>query len=90
MAYDIEILPSAVKEIRKLGKPVRQAISEAINDLADDPYPEGVKKLRYKKKTIFRIRVGDYRIAYQVENGKLKIVVVKVAHRREIYKRLLR
>ena len=56
--------------------------------LSQDPRPDGCKKLKGKNSTYFRVRVGNYRIIYTVDDGVLLIVVVAVGHRKEIYKKL--
>ncbi|MEM9216250.1 MAG: type II toxin-antitoxin system RelE/ParE family toxin [Cyanobacteria bacterium P01_F01_bin.150] len=55
--------------------------------LAQNPRPDGCKKLKGKNKIYFRVRVGNYRIIYTVDDGVLLIVVVAVGHRKEIYKK---
>ena len=83
--YSIEIKKSAAKEIEKLPKRVLKRIVENIEALALDPRPSGCKKLSGDEK--YRIRVGHYRILYSIEEEILIIYVVKVGHRRELYKR---
>lgn len=83
-SYKIVIKRSAAKEIEKIPPKDRTRIVEKIRALATDPTPVGSKKLSGQEK--YRLRQGNYRILYQIENEQLIIVVVKVAHRREIYK----
>lgn len=83
-SYRIVIKKSAAKEIERLEKKDRIRIIEKIIGLADDPHPSGSKKLSGQEK--YRIRQGNYRILYQVIDQKLVINVVKVGHRRDIYK----
>jgi len=83
--YRIEIKNSAAKEIAKLQAPIRDRIIERIRSLALDPRPSGCKKLSGEDK--FRVRQGDYRILYQVFDETVLIVVVKVRHRREVYRK---
>ncbi|MEU0241183.1 type II toxin-antitoxin system RelE/ParE family toxin [Nocardiopsis sp. NPDC006198] len=71
--YSIEVKASARKELRKLDGSVRKRVTEAIADLADDPRPDGCKKL--KARDGFRIRVGDYRVVYTVDDGRITVVV---------------
>lgn len=82
--YNIEIKKSAVKEIKKLPPKDLKRILNAIEKLADDPHPQNSKKLSAQEK--YRLRVGDYRILYSIEDDRLVIVIVKVGHRREVYR----
>lgn len=83
--YKIEIKASARKELRKLDSRVRKRVVEAIADLADVPRPDGCKKL--KAVDGYRIRVGDYRVVYTVDDGLITVVVVKVGPRGGVYGR---
>ncbi len=84
--YQIVVRPSARKELRKLSAPVATAISTKIESLAQNPRPEGCKKLVNNKENIWRVRVGDYRILYTI-NDEIRIVDIQhVGHRRDIYK----
>ena len=80
-SYRIVIKKSAAKEIEKKD---RIRIVEKILSLVRDPHPAGSKKLSAQDK--YRIRQGNYRILYQIRNEELVIHVVKVGHRRDIYK----
>ena len=83
-SYKIVIKPSAVKELSKLPKKELRKVSEKIQSLAEDPRPMGCQKLSGQER--YRIRQGDYRIVYSIED-EIKIVrVVKVGHRREVYR----
>lgn len=68
----------------KLDKKVVPLIKTAIASLADDPRPYGYKKL--KGEDAYRIRVGDYRVIYEIDDGKIIVTVVSVGHRKAIYK----
>ena len=82
--YRIVIKKSAAKEIETIQKKDRIRIIEKIRSLSSDPHPTGSKKLSGQEK--YRIRQGNYRILYQIINDELVINVVKVGHRRDIYK----
>jgi mRNA interferase RelE/StbE len=73
------------KQIAALDKPVRRRIIAAIDALADNPRPAGVIALQGVSGAL-RIRVGDYRIIYCVEDTELILLVIDVGHRREIYR----
>jgi len=83
-SYRIVIKKSAAKEIEKIEKKDRIRIVEKIRSLVSDPHPAGSKKLSGQEK--YRIRQGNYRILYQILNEELVIHVVKVRHRRDIYR----
>ncbi|GJF02055.1 type II toxin-antitoxin system RelE family toxin [Pseudonocardia sp. D17] len=83
--YSIEVRPAAQKMLRKLDPPVSRRVLLAIQRLADDPRPAGVKAL-VGAPGLLRLRVGDYRVVYTVEDGRLLVVVVHLAHRREVYR----
>ena len=84
-AYRIELRPSAVRALRRLDPQIRPRIQGAIALLAQDPRPPGARPLRGRPG--LRIRVGDYRIIYTVQDDVLLIVVVTLGHRREVYER---
>lgn len=81
--YRIELRPAAVRALRKLDPPVRRRLQGAIAMLAHDPRPPAARTL--KGRPGLRVRVGDYRIIYTVEDDVLLIVVVTLEHRREVY-----
>jgi len=85
--FSIQWKQSAKKELRKLGKDVIPRVVLAVEALADDPHPSGSKKLRGAERT-YRIRIGDYRIVYSVLENILRIEVIRVGHRKDIYRKL--
>lgn len=83
--YSITFKKSAEKEIYKLPSPVAKRVSIAIDKLARNPRPVGSKKLEGQKENLWRIRIGDYRIIYSIED-EIKIVEIrKIGHRKDIY-----
>jgi mRNA interferase RelE/StbE len=82
--YRIEITPSAARELSRLPRKDLQRIVARIQALADDPRPPGSQKLCAQEK--YRIRQGDYRVLYQIEDDVLVVYVVKIAHRRDVYR----
>ena len=83
--YRIEIKRSAAKEIRAIGrKKDRQRVVDRIGALADDPRPAGCTKL--SGQDAYRVRQGEYRIVYTVADDVLVVEVVKVGHRRDVYR----
>jgi mRNA interferase RelE/StbE len=87
VAYQITILPAALRQLTDIPKPDRRRIQEKIDALAAEPYPPGAKKLQGKHE-FFRIRSGNYRIVYNVEHERLIVMVVRIGHRREVYRSL--
>ena len=85
MTYRIELRPAAVRALKKLDPRVARRIQGAIALLAEDPRPPAARALRGRPG--LRVRVGDYRIIYTVEDDVLLVVVVTVGHRRDIYDR---
>ena len=85
MAYAVQILPSAQRQLAKLDPPLRKRIAAAIDGLADNPRPSGGKKLQGAG-NVWRIRVGDYRILYEIHDRQLLVVVIEIGHRREVYR----
>ena len=82
--YKIEVKKSAVKELSKIPKKDLRKIVEKISSLADNPRPEGSKKLSREEK--YRIRYGKYRVLYMIEDDLLFVYVVKVTHRKDVYR----
>ena len=84
-AYTVELTGAAARELRKLGapRPALESLRAAIAGLAADPRPTGSIKLTGVD--AWRIRVGDYRVIYEIEDDKVLVTVVRVGHRREVY-----
>ena len=88
--YTIEFTNKAEKDLGKLPKQTIARILEKIDKLAIDPRPSGYKKLNdfhvsNAPNELYRIRIGDYRVIYAIEEEIITITVVKVAHRKEVY-----
>jgi mRNA interferase RelE/StbE len=87
LKYRIEVKRSAAKALKKIPKPHRRRIAEKIDSLAEDlPNPETTKMKG--ENPFHRIRVGDYRIIYEIQDEVLVILIVKVGHRKDIYRNL--
>jgi mRNA interferase RelE/StbE len=82
--YKIEIKKSAVKELNNLPVSELKRIVQKIQNLTEDPRPPGCKKLTAEEK--YRIRSGNYRILYIIEDEILIIYIVKIGHRRDVYR----
>ena len=83
--YKIKIKQSAKKELLKLPKRELQKVTNKILSLSENPRPSGVEKLSGDDK--YRIRQGNYRIIYSIHDEQLIITVVKIGHRRDIYRK---
>ena len=85
MSYKVEILRGALKQLKKILLELQERIQIEIDNLATEPRPNGVKKLKGKENA-YRIRVGDYRVIYDIFDNFLIVNVVEVGHRKNIYK----
>jgi len=85
LTYTIQILPVAARAIRKLPPEAKRRIQAVIELLADDPRPPAAKKLTARPE--WRVRTGDYRVLYRIEDRVLTVVVVHAGHRRDVYDR---
>lgn len=85
MAYRIAFTPAARKQFEKLPAVARRRVAEAVDRLGENPRPAGVVKLAGDG-SIYRVRSGDYRIVYHIEDDKLFVLVIKIGHRREVYR----
>lgn len=83
--HEIRFHPEAARAFRRLHGSLRERIAQAIDGLAADPRPQGAVKLAGRGD--YRIRVGDYRIVYAVDDDERFVLVARIAHRREVYRR---
>jgi mRNA interferase RelE/StbE len=84
-SYEIEVSRTAEKQLKKLPTADQQRVTRAILALVDDPFPRGSRKLSGYE-DVFRVRVGRYRILYSVSGRSLIIIVLKIGHRKDIYR----
>jgi mRNA interferase RelE/StbE len=87
VAYRIKFTPAAETEFAAMPAKIRKQIARKIEALAEVPHPHGCKKLEGLE-NLYRIRSGDYRILYQVKDEVLLVLIVRVGHRRMVYRRL--
>ena len=87
MAYRIEVKPSAADALAKISNPHRRRIARKIDRLADNPRPRGATALAGRL-GLYRIRVGDYRVVYQVQDAALLVLVVRIGGRGDVYRHL--
>lgn len=85
MTYVVTFTASAAREVRKLDRPVRSRLLEAIESLGSQPRPHGCIKLAEEERA-WRIRVGDHRVIYEIDDGVLVVTAIRAAHRREAYR----
>ena len=86
MPYTIEIARPAQRQLKKLDATTRKKISRRIEHLAEDPRPSGVVKLTDVSPPLYRIREGQYRVLYTINDDKLIVLVVRIGHRGEVYR----
>ena len=84
MSYEVLIKPAAQRQLKKLPRTVQADLIALIEQLAQDPRPPGCKKLKGRQSQ-YRVRLGDYRVIYSIEEEALVVRVIKVGHRRDIY-----
>ena len=84
-SYKIDWKASAAKELKRLDRSVVPRITEAVAHLAEDPFPSGYRKLKGSEYT-YRIRVGDYRVVYEVAEGRFALQIIRVRHRKDVYR----
>jgi mRNA interferase RelE/StbE len=82
--YLVEFTTAAAREVRKLAPHIRRRILAAITELQTDPRPPGVKKLSGYDNA-WRIRIGDYRVLYEIVDDTVLVTIFRVAHRRDVY-----
>jgi mRNA interferase RelE/StbE len=87
MPYEVRLKPSAERALRKLPPQIRSRIGARLDGLASNPPPAGCEKLSGMD-DLYRVRVGDYRLVYQVSDAILLVLVVTIGHRGDVYRRL--
>ncbi len=83
-SYAVELKPSARKELESLPDSVLARVFRKLESLADDPRPPGCKKLKGYKDH-WRVRIGDWRVVYIIDDAERLLSVTRIAHRREVY-----
>lgn len=85
MTYEVKYAKSAQKELKKLPKQIQVRILKAIIGLAKNPRKGNVRPMIGS--TAWRLRVGDYRVMYDIQDNEIVILILRIAHRKEVYKR---
>ncbi len=84
-SYKLLIKPSAAKELEALPRKDRSRIVAKMGGLADNPHPPGSEKLSGEEK--YRLRQDDYRVLYSIQDASATVTIVKIGHRRDVYRR---
>jgi len=84
VTYSVEMLRSAQRQLAKVDRQDQDRIISAIHGLANEPRPPGSKKL--SGRPAWRIRVGVYRVIYEIQDDRLLVLVIAIGHRREVYR----
>ena len=83
--YQIEWKKSAIRELKRLDRAIIPRIIAAVDNLSSQPLPQGVTKLQGSQRT-YRIRIGNYRVIYELYESMLVIEVIRVRHRKDAYR----
>ena len=83
--YDIKIVGAVRRQLKRINREDKKRILDKIESLAENPRPHGYKELKGNE-NLFRVRTGDYRIIYEIQDKVLIVTVLKVGNRREIYR----
>jgi len=84
MSYSIQILRRAQKELAQLPKQEYERVKTSVQNLSQEPRPQGCKKLTGREG--WRIRVGDYRVIYEIDDSQQRLTILHIGHRRDVYK----
>jgi len=83
--FEIHFSNKALKELQNLPRPISKRIFEKISLLKENPFKQNIKKL--SGQPYFRLRIGDYRVIFAIWKKEFRILIIKIAHRKKIYKR---
>ena len=82
--YDVTITARAERELKRLDRPTKNRVVKVILDLSSNPRPTGCLKVK-SEEGVWRVRVGDWRIGYQINDASLEVIIIRIGHRREFY-----
>lgn len=85
MAYAVEFTARAARDLKAIARPDQIRIAKRIDGLTENPRPYGVRKLGGEE-DLYRIRVGDFRVIYTIENRRLVVLVIRIGNRRDVYR----
>ena len=83
--YQVLVQRNAEKQLQRLAKPFQQTVYQHMIDLALNPRPQMAKMLRGADR-VWRLRVGDYRVLYEIDDGNRQVIVSQIGHRRDVYR----
>ena len=83
--YNVEFVASAAKEFRSLSADLKPKVGLTIDSLSDNPFPVGVRKLQGHRR-LYRVRIGQYRVIYEIDDQQKLVLVTRIRHRREAYR----
>jgi mRNA interferase RelE/StbE len=83
--YRLEVTATAERQLKKIGREDRIRILRSISHLANEPRPDGCRKMSGYD-AVYRIRAGDYRVIYEIDGKKIVIVILKIGHRKDVYR----
>ena len=86
MTYSVRLSPAAARQLRKFDPQTRRRLQAVIELLSDEPRPPAATRL-VGGAGEWRVRTGDYRVIYEIHDGELLVLVLRMAHRREVYER---
>lgn len=86
MGFAVELAPAARRQLTKLDRPIQERLYRRMKRLETDPRPHGAVQLQGTSETFYRVREGDWRIIYTIENDRLIVLVVRIAHRSKAYR----
>jgi len=86
MAFVVELAPAARRQLKKLLRPIQARLFRRLKRLESDPRPQTAIQLQGTSAILYRVREGDYRIIYTVEDERLVVLVVRIAHRSATYR----
>lgn len=86
MTYSVELAPAARRQLKKLDPPIQKRVFRRLKRLESQPRPKSAVQLCGTNDTFFRIREGDWRIIYSIENDRLIVLVVRIAHPSTAYR----
>ena len=86
MAFEVVLAPAARRQLKKLDRPIQERLYRRLKRLETNPRPKTVVQLQGTADTFYRVREGDHRIIYTIEDDRLIVLVVRIAHRSTAYR----
>ncbi|MFH0883486.1 MAG: type II toxin-antitoxin system RelE/ParE family toxin [bacterium] len=84
--YEISFTRSADSDYRDLPADLRNKVGTAVDGLSINPRPDGVQKMKVANPPFWRIRIGDYRIIFAIDDNKKEVVIARIRHRKDVYR----